>query len=109
VNEPNKIYAQKGLSGGMSSSRGKGYIEINQSMTEFFLDLSEEGTPFATRIVCIRIRKKGADTCTDCLILTNEFRMRLNRAPVENNNEDEGGENSNSNGEELDSYGKKTE
>ena len=184
VNEPNKIYAQKGLSGGMSS-RGKGYIEINQSMTEFFLDLSEEGTPFATRIVCeatgmtlrddnidevvlpphitkrqcyarwcyergwiidkkntatsvmklvlefkerpydeddedgialflvgserrkvctwatflnfwnqrfgyIKIRKKGADTCTDCLILTNEFRMRLKRAPVvEHNNEDD--------------------
>ena len=51
VNEPNKIYTQKGLSGGMSS-RGKGYIKINQSITEFFLDLSGEGTPFAARIVC---------------------------------------------------------
>ena len=30
----------------------------------------------------IKIRKRGADTCTDCLVLTNEFRMR--RARIEN-------------------------
>ena len=28
---------------------------------------------------CIKVRKKGADTCTDCLILRNEFRMSNNR------------------------------
>ena len=28
----------------------------------------------------LTIRKKGANTCTDCLILTNEFRTRSGRA-----------------------------
>jgi len=43
----------------------------------------------------IKVRKKGADTCTDCLILRNEFRMCNRRrgatASVDNTRDEEGG------------------
>lgn len=43
----------------------------------------------------IKLRKKGADTCTDCLLLCNEFRMRQargdrRRAALQGNDEEEG-------------------
>ena len=47
-----------------------------------FLDFWKENFPH------IKLRKKGADTCTDCLVLVNEFRMRLG-ASARNENEDD--------------------
>ena len=173
--------------GGASSSRGKEMAEVNESLKLFFEELSEEGLPFATRIIrdetgmttrddepdavtlpphitkrgcyekwCfsrgwkitkrstaktiyksskdympreieaededgislwppgstygkvvswpkflkywrteypkVMIRKKGADTCTDCLILRNEFRLfaaRRKRKAAEDDARDE--------------------
>ena len=50
-------------------------------------------TYWKTKFPNIKIRKKGADTCTDCLIMTNEFRMaRRNRQVIDREPQDEDGE-----------------
>ena len=67
--------------------QGSEYLRVVSWPT--FLSYWKRKFPF------IKLRKKGADTCTDCLLLCNEFRMRQargdrRRAALQGNEEEEG-------------------
>ena len=48
--DPFKVHGLRGKMGSLSS-KGKGNVEIYDSLHHFFTDLEKEGLPFATRIV----------------------------------------------------------